>query len=78
MQAQGRVAQDNRRPDIAGASWLLRAYRELETHRAVGMGLGPIPVMAAVAYADRFGLPQWLPDAVRAIAAAEMEVQDGN
>lgn len=52
-------------PDID--RWILCAFYDLSTCRAVGMATGPIPWTAIVAYADRAGL-------AGATAAAFVEV----
>jgi len=41
--------------DRAVDRWILCAFHDLSTCRAVGMTIGPIPWTAIVAYADRAG-----------------------
>jgi hypothetical protein len=50
---------------LSGVEWLARAFGELSTQRLLDGG--PVPVLAALQYQQAFRLPQWLPDAVRAI-----------
>lgn len=59
------LAPAHRRPAQADRYlWLLRAFRELSTERAIGMGIGPIPFRALEWYCDRYALPAWCIDAL--------------
>lgn len=43
-------------PDLGPTTWLMRAFKDLSTERHIGMALGPIPLSAIWAYADRHQL----------------------
>lgn len=74
----GRLSPADRRPAVLRWLWLFRAFRELSTCRALGMGVGPIPLSAVHAYIDRYGLPEWSVDALLRIDAVWLKVnQDG-
>lgn len=57
---------------------MARAYSQLSTTRAVGVGLGPIPVTAIWDYADRTGISQdpvlreFFVDVIRSVDAHTM------
>lgn len=48
--SDGKLAEEDKEPEIAGLDFYFDAFRELGTCRQVGMGLGPIPFTAIAEY----------------------------
>lgn len=67
MAASGRLGARDRRPTIIPFGWLIDAFWELSTARAIGFGgVGPIPITAIWAFADRHDCPPWFAEVIQA------------
>lgn len=70
LEDEGRLVEQDRRPDLGQARAVYGAYLELSTERPVGMGIGSIPISKIWQYMDRFNLPDWWEPALLQIDAA--------
>lgn len=76
LEQSQQLAPAHRRPRSQRYLWLMRAFMELSTCRAIGMIVGPIPFTAIASYCDRYALPSWCIDALLMIDRAWLALVD--
>jgi len=51
LRESGRLRPEDEAPDVGPWGWVVGAFWDLCTQRAIGMSLGPLPVLDIAAYA---------------------------